>query len=330
MFRNWTDLTKPKALELDRETLTDRYGKFWCEPLERGYGTTIGNSLRRVLLSSLRGAAVSAVRLEGVEHEFTAVPGVVEDVTHIILNLKGVEIKMHDLEKVSVVIEKKGPCVIKASDIVRENIDILNPNHIIATVGDGAKIRMELTITAGRGYQQADRQRIAEMPIDTIPVDADYSPVREVNYQVLPSRVGQRIDFDKLTMEVKTNGAIRPEDAMGLAAKIMKEYLKIFINFDEALETEALEDEGGEEEFNKNLLRSVDELELSVRSANCLQNANIRHIYQLVQRTEAEMLKTKNFGRKSLSEIKEILAEMGLSLGMKLPEGFKVPTPDED
>ena len=329
MYKHWQNMIKPKTLEVNRETLTDRFGKFWCEPLERGYGTTIGNSLRRILISSLRGAAVTAIRIEGVEHEFSTVPEVVEDVTQMILNLKVVDLKLHDVEVVNVSIDKEGPAVVTAADIVDNKVEILNPDQHIATIGEGGRLQMDLTIADGRGYRQADRSQVVDQPVDTIPIDANFSPVREVNYQVTPARVGQVIDYDKLTMEIKTNGAIRPDDAIGLAAKILKEQLTIFINFDEAIEAVTTEEEKGEEEYNKNLLRSVDELELSVRSANCLQNASIRHIYQLVQRTESEMLKTKNFGRKSLSEIKDILSEMGLSLGMTLPEGFKPPKKEE-
>ncbi len=329
MYKHWQNMIKPKTLEVNRDTLTDRFGKFWCEPLERGYGTTIGNSLRRILISSLRGAAVTAIRIEGVEHEFSTVPEVVEDVTQMILNLKVVDLKLHDVEEVNVSIDKEGPAVVTAADIVDNKVEILNPDQHIATIGEGGRLQMDLTIADGRGYRQADRSQVVDQPVDTIPIDANFSPVREVNYQVTPARVGQVIDYDKLTMEIKTNGAIRPDDAIGLAAKILKEQLTIFINFDEAIEAVTTEEEKGEEEYNKNLLRSVDELELSVRSANCLQNASIRHIYQLVQKTESEMLKTKNFGRKSLSEIKDILSEMGLSLGMTLPEGFKPPKKEE-
>jgi len=324
MYKNWHDLIKPKQLEFDREVLTDRFGRFYCEPLMRGYGTTIGNAMRRILLSSLRGAAITAVQIEEVMHEFATIPEVVEDVTQIVLNFKQIDLKLSDAEKVVVRVDKKGPCEIKASDIVHDKVTVLNPDQHIAHVGENGRLTMELTIEMGRGYVPADSISERELPINTIPIDANFAPVREVNFFVNASRVGQKIDYDKLTIEITTNGSIRPEDALGLAAKILKEQLNIFINFDEAVDAEIPEEQGGEEEFNKNLLRSVDELELSVRSANCLQNANIRYIYELVQRSESEMLKTKNFGRKSLNEIKEILAEMGLSLGMKL-EGFTPP-----
>ena len=326
MYKNWHDLTQPKFLDYDRNSFTDRYGKFFCEPLMRGYGTTIGNALRRTLFSSLRGAAVSATKFDGVLQEFATIPEVVEDVTHIVLNLKQVELKMEDeAEEVFVRIEKKGPCEITAADIVHNKVTVLNPDQHIATVGGRGFFGCDLTIKMGRGYIPAGSISEQDQPIGTILVDANYSPVKEVNYIVTQSRVGQRIDFDKLTLEVTTDGSLRPDDALGLAAKIIKEQLSIFINFDESIDAEIPEEEKGEEEFNKNLLRSVDELELSVRSANCLQNANIRYIYELVQKSEAEMLKTKNFGRKSLNEIKEILAEMGLALGMKL-EGFSPPS----
>lgn len=325
MYKNWHDLIKPKHLEVDRAGLTDRYGKFYCEPLMRGYGTTIGNALRRILLGSLRGAAISSVKFDGVPHEFSTVPDVLEDVTYIILNLKQIDLKLEDgAESVKVLVEKKGPCEVTAADILHNQVTILNPDQHICTVGEGGTLLMELAIDMGRGYVAAASIAESDLPINTIPMDANYSPVREVNYTVTQSRIGQRIDFDKLSLEITTNGAVRPDDALALSAKIFKEMLSIFINFDESLDEALPEVTPKEEEFNKNLLRSVDELELSVRSANCLQNANIRYIYELVQRSEQEMLKTKNFGRKSLNEIKEILSEMGLSLGMKI-EGFVPP-----
>lgn len=325
MYKHWHDLIKPKQLDYDRDSLTDRYGKFYCEPLMRGYGITIGNSLRRILLSSLRGAAISAVKFDNVLHEFSTIPDVVEDVTHVILNIKQVQIKvLEEVEHLLVRVDKKGPCEVKAGDIQDSHIEILNPDDVLCTVGEGGHFGADLTITMGRGYVPAASMADQELPINTISIDAHYSPITEVNFTVTQSRVGQRIDFDKLTMEVNSNGAVRPDDALALAAKILKEQLTIFINFDESVDAEIAEERKPEEEFNKNLLRSVDELELSVRSANCLQNANIRFIYELVQKTEQEMLKTKNFGRKSLNEIKEILAEMGLSLGLKL-EGFVPP-----
>jgi len=325
MEKQWQDLIKPKRLEVDTSTLTDFYGKFTCEPLMRGYGTTLGNSLRRVLLSGLRGAAITAARIDGVLHEFTTVPDVSEDVTQMVLNMKEVRVKLHSSEQIKVLVEKKGPCNITAGDIEHNDVEVINPDHVIATLGDNAKMSLEVLIEKGRGFRAPDRSQVSEEPVDTIPIYARFSPVVKVNYKVTNARVGQFTDFDKLTMEVNTNGTIRPDDAVAIAAKIIKEHLNIFINFEEAPEEEEdLYLQESEPPFNRNLLRSVDELELSVRAANCLQNANIRFIYELVQKTEAEMLKTKNFGRKSLNEIKEILAGMGLQLGMKL-ENFPPP-----
>jgi DNA-directed RNA polymerase subunit alpha len=317
--RNWRDLIKPRGLVVDPESLTNTYGKFVAEPLERGFGITLGNSLRRVLLSSLQGAAITSVRIEGVDHEFMAIPEVAEDVTDIILNLKEVLLQIHSNEAKTLRIEAEGPREVKAGDIVADpQVEILNPGHHVLTLSEGARVRMEMTARRGRGYVPAERNKVPGQPIGTVPIDALFSPIRKVNYQVTNARVGQQTDYDKLTLEVWTDGSVVPADAVAYAAKIMKEQLSIFINFDETEEpaTEALPVQ--EAVLNENLFRSVDELELSVRSANCLQNANIKTIGDLVQKTEAEMLKTKNFGRKSLKEIKEILSEMGLSLGMKL------------
>jgi DNA-directed RNA polymerase subunit alpha len=317
--KNWRDLIKPRGLSVDQGSLRDTYGKFVAEPLERGFGTTLGNSLRRVLLSSLQGAAITSVRIEGVDHEFTTIPEVAEDVTDVILNLKEVLLQMHSSETKTLVLEAVGPKALKAGDIkVDQDVEILNPEHHILTVSEGGKVRMELTCRRGRGYVPSDRNKVQGAPIGTIPIDALFSPIKKVNYQVTNARVGQQTDYDKLTLEVWTNGAVKPTDAVAYAAKILKEQVTVFINFDETEEPVAVETPMQEERLNENLFRSVDELELSVRSANCLQQANIRTIGDLVQRSEAEMLKTKNFGRKSLKEIKEILAEMGLSLGMKL------------
>ena len=325
--RNWRDLIRPRTLEKDTDSLTDTYGKFTCEPLERGFGITLGNSLRRVLLSSLQGAAITAVRIDGALHEFTSLPGVVEDVTDIVLNLKETLIKMSDPGPRVVRIDKRDPGPVTASDIIlSDGIEILNADHHIATLTGEGRLSMEITVQMGRGYVPAERNKNSAMSVDTVAIDALFSPVRKVYYTVTNARVGQQTDFDKLILEVWTDGSVIPEDAIAFAAKILKEQLTIFINFEEVPEPE--EDGEADEEmraFNENLNRSVDELELSVRSANCLHNANIRLIGQLVQKTEAEMLKTKNFGRKSLKEIKEILASMGLSLGMKL-EGWKDPT----
>ncbi len=317
--KNWRDLIKPRGLQVDQESLTNTYGKFVAEPLERGFGITLGNSLRRVLLSSLQGAGITSVKIEGVDHEFTTVAEVSEDVTDIILNLKEVRLRMHTLDTKPLRIEVEGPKEVKAGDIITDpQVEVLNPGHHVATVAEGGKLRIEMTARRGRGYVPAERNKVAGQPIGTIPVDSLFSPVKKVNYQVTNARVGQVTDYDKLTLEVWTDGSVEPADAVAYAAKIVKEQLSIFINFDESEEPVAVEMPKSEEKLNENLFRSVDELELSVRSANCLQNANIKTIGELVQKTEAEMLKTKNFGRKSLKEIKEILAEMGLSLGMKL------------
>jgi DNA-directed RNA polymerase subunit alpha len=318
MSRNWRDLIRPKAIQLDQESNSQAYGKFTCEPLERGFGITIGNSLRRVLLASLQGAAISAVRLDGALHEFTAIPDVVEDVTDIILNLKEVVFKVESPRTYTVRLEKEGPGPVVAGDIKTvEGLSVLNPDHPIATLDKKGPLSMELTVSVGRGYVPAERNKSPTMPIGTIPIDALFSPIRKVNYTVQNARVGQVTDYDKLVLEVWTNGAVRPVDAVAYAAKILKEQLSIWINFEETEEAAYPLPGGDEQPLNENLFRSVDELELSVRSANCLQNANITLIGELVQKTEQDMLKTKNFGRKSLKEIKEILATMGLGLGMK-------------
>jgi DNA-directed RNA polymerase subunit alpha len=323
--KNWRDLIKPKALDVDKESLTANYGKFVAKPLERGFGLTLGNSLRRVMLSSLQGAAITGVKIEGVLHEFTPINDVTEDVAEIILNLKEVRFKMHT-EELIVTIDKTGPCTVKASDIVcSDQVQVLNPGQHIATIGKGGKLKAEIKISRGRGYQPAENHKREDLPVGWIVVDSFFSPIRRVNYTVTQSRVGQRTDYDKLTMEIWTDGSVQPEDAVSLGSKILKDQLSVFLNFEEEPEPVAQTKEEGGTGFNPNLYRSVEELELSVRSANCLQNANIKYIYELVQRTEAEMLKTKNFGRKSLNEIKDILGEMGLSLGMKL-DGFVAPT----
>lgn len=323
--KNWRDLIKPKALDVDKESLTPAYGKFVAKPLERGFGLTLGNSLRRVLLSSLQGAAITAVKIDGVVHEFTPIPDVKEDVAEIILNLKEIRLRLH-AEDATVVIDKVGPCEVKASDIQSSgSVQVLNPDQHIATLGKGGKLRAEIQVSRGRGYRPSENNKGEDMAIGWIPVDSFFSPIRRVNYTVTQSRVGQRTDFDKLTLEVWTDGSVNPEDAVSLASKILKDQLSVFLNFEEEPEPVAAAKDEASSQFNPNLYRSVEELELSVRSANCLQNANIKYIYELVQKTEAEMLKTKNFGRKSLNEIKDILTEMGLSLGMKL-EGFVAPT----
>ena len=317
--KNWRDLIKPKALEVDKETLTNTYGKFFAEPLERGFGITVGNTMRRVLLSSLQGGAVTALKIEGALHEFTTISDVAEDVTDIILNLKEVLVRLRTHEPKTLRIEHSGGGVIKAGDIIVDgDVEILNPDHHVATVSDGGKLKAELLARTGRGYVPADRNKTPGMAIGWIPIDALFSPIRKVNYMVTNARVGQQTDFDKLTLEVWTDGSVHPADAVSFAAKILKEQLQIFINFEEQPEYVERAPMAESSRMNENLWRTVEELELSVRSANCLQAANIRYIGELVQRSEAEMLKTKNFGRKSLKEIKEILATMGLSLGMKV------------
>jgi DNA-directed RNA polymerase subunit alpha len=315
--KNWRDLIRPRMLELEERS--DTYAKFVCEPLERGFGTTLGNSLRRILLSSLQGAAITAVKIEGALHEFTTLPDVVEDVTDIILNLKEVLLRMHDPKPKVIRLDKEGEGRVTARDItLSDGVEVLNPDHPICTLSRGGKVHMELHVGMGRGYVPAERNKSLNMAVGTVPIDSLFSPVKKVNYTVTNARVGQQTDFDKLSLEVWTNGAVRPDDALAFAAKILKEQLTIFINFEEQPEPVESPVNEEQEKLNENLWRTVDELELSVRSANCLQNANIKYIGELVQRSEAEMLKTKNFGRKSLKEIKEILATMGLSLGMKL------------
>lgn len=320
MYKNWRDLIKPKRLQIESETLNDSYGKFFAEPFERGFGTTLGNSLRRVLLSSLQGAAIVSVRIKGVLHEFSTIPGVTEDVTDIVLNLKGVKLRLHGHEGRNIRIVKKGAGVITAGDIITDNnVEILNPDHHIATCSKDADVEMDMIVSMGKGYVSAEKNRDEKAPVGTIPIDSIFSPIRKVNFAVTNARVGQVTDYDKLTVDVYTDGSVRPDDAVAFAAKILKDQLQIFINFDEeTVEPEMVEEEEEAKKINENLYRSVDELELSVRSANCLKNANIHLIGELVQKSEAEMLKTQNFGRKSLNEIKDILAEMGLTLGMKL------------
>lgn len=322
MHRNWQDLIRPKSLESD--VLNDTYGKFVAKPLERGYGLTLGNSLRRVLLSSINGAAIVAVRIQGVEHEFSTVPGTKEDVTDIILNLKQVNLRYLGEADATLKLETVGPKVVTAGDIQTDGeVEVLNPDQVIATLDDGGKLSMEMIVRHGRGYVSADANRTEDLPVGMIAIDSIFAPVRRVAYNVSNARVGQMTDYDKLTLEVWTNGAVRPDDAIAYAAKILKEQLTIFVNFDETEEEEvrSVEDSAVKPSLNENLFKTVDSLELSVRAANCLENANIKYIGELVTKTEAEMLKTKNFGRKSLNEIKDILAEMGLSLGMKI-DGF--------
>ncbi|MGH7827425.1 MAG: DNA-directed RNA polymerase subunit alpha [Candidatus Binatia bacterium] len=317
MYRHWTDLIKPTQLELDDKTLTSTYGKFYAEPFERGFGQTIGNSLRRILLSSLMGAAIVAVRIKGILHEFSTIPGITEDVTDIILNLKEVRLRLNDGEQQTLKVEAKGPKMVQAKDIIGSNVEILNPEHPIATLSRDAKLDMELVAKLGRGYVPAERNKDEGSPVDTVFIDSVFSPIQKVNFTVTNARVGQRTDYDRLVFEVHTDGGIKPEDAMAYAAKILQDQVAIFVNFNDEPQPER-RDEGPALPLNDNLFRSVDELEFSVRSQNCLQNADIKYIGELVQKSEQEMLKTKNFGHKSLSEIKEILREMGLELGMKI------------
>ncbi|WP_428264632.1 DNA-directed RNA polymerase subunit alpha [Haliangium sp.] len=325
MAKNWRDLIRPRMLETEQKTST--YGKFSCEPLERGFGTTLGNSLRRVLLSSLQGAAITHAHMEGALHEFSSLAGVVEDVTDVILNLKETLIKV-DEEKNSYTIrlDKEGEGPVTAGEITTgPGVTILNPEHVICHLSRDGRVSMELIVGTGRGYVPAERHT-TNPGVGYIPIDALFSPVKKANFTVTNARVGQQTDYDKLTLEVWTNGAVVPDDAVAYAAKILKEQLNIFINFEEQAEPVEQQVDEEQEKLNENLWRTVDELELSVRSANCLQNASIKYIGELVQKTESEMLKTKNFGRKSLKEIKEILAEMGLSLGMKL-DNWPGPNP---
>ena len=321
MYKHWTDLIKPKKLEVDDKGLTSTYGKFYAEPFERGFGQTVGNSLRRILLSSLMGAAIVSVRMKGILHEFSTIPGITEDVTDIILNLKEVRLKLHDTEQQTLKIEAKGPKTIQAKDIIGgPSVEILNPEQHIATLSREGKLDMEMVAKMGRGYVLAERNKEEGAPVDTVFIDAIFSPIRKVNFHITNARVGQRTDYDRLVFEVWTDGSIKPEDAVAFAGKILQDQLQIFINFDEEPQREARQ-ESPSTPLNENLYRSVDELEFSVRSQNCLQNADIKYIGELVQKTEQEMLKTKNFGHKSLNEIKEILRDMGLELGMKL-DGF--------
>ena len=318
----WKGFQRPKRLEFERETLTDRFGRFYAQPFERGFGTTIGNAMRRVLLSSIEGAAVTAVKIDGVLHEFSPIPGVVEDATDIILNLKQVPLKMHvDTTKTLYLrVEKAGE--VKARDIETDaDIEILEPDAHIATVAEGGKLHMEMRVKRGRGYVAADKNFDEDLGIGWIPVDSVHSPIKKVNYLVEAARIGQATDYDKLTIDVWTNGSVTPRDAVSLSAKLVRDHLNIFINLEE---TGDLQQDSSSDTpraaSNENLDKSVEELELSVRSYNCLKNANIRTIRELVQKTEGEMLKTKNFGRKSLNEIKEILTGMGLSLGMRVDQ----------
>jgi len=317
----WKGFQKPKRLACNLETLTATYGEFSAQPFERGFGTTIGNSLRRVLLSSIEGAAITAVKIEGVLHEFSPIPGVVEDATDIILNLKQVPLRLHGEgpKTLTLSVDKPGP--VKASQIRTDaDVEVLNPDVYLATVSEGGKLHVEMRIKHGRGYISADQNFDEDLAIGYIPIDSVHSPVRKVNYTVEPARLGQVTDYDKLSLKVWTNGAVSPQDAVGLSAKLLKDHMAIFINFEEKPAAYEEAAGAGMEIRNENLNRSVEELELSVRSYNCLKNANIQSIGELIQKSEQEMLRTKNFGRKSLNEIKEILGTMGLSLGMKVDD----------
>jgi len=317
----WKGFQKPKRLAVNLDTLTDRYGEFYAQPFERGFGTTIGNALRRVLLSSIEGAAITAVKIEGVLHEFSSIPGVVEDATDIILNLKQIPLKMNveGPKTLYLNVEQAGEVT---SRTIQEDpdVEILDKDVYLATVSEGGSLRVEMRVKMGRGYVSAEKNFDEDLPIGYIPVDSVHSPIRKVNYTVEAARLGQMTDYDKLALNVWTNGAVSPQDAVGLAAKLLKDHMTIFINFEESPESEEVAQEKAPVMRNDALDRSVEELELSVRSYNCLKNANIQTIRQLVEKSEQEMLKTKNFGRKSLNEIKEILAAMGLSLGMKFDE----------
>ncbi len=322
--KNWQDLIKPSNLSVD--TIVPGFkATMVVEPLERGFGTTLGNALRRILLSSLKGGAVNAIKIDGVLHEFSSIPGVREDVTEIILNIKGLALKVDSDAPQRIYLNATGPAVVTAGQITtNQSVEIMNPEAVICTLDAGASINIEMMVSTGKGYVVASQNRPEDCPIGLIPIDSIYSPVKSVVYKVVNARVGQQTDYDKLYLTVETNGVVSPEDAVALAARIMQEQLKSFINFEEPEET-TIEDKIAELPFNKNLLLKVDELELSVRSANCLKNDNIIYIGDLVQKTESEMLRTPNFGRKSLNEIKELLAEMDLHLGMQV-EGW----PPED
>ncbi len=321
MQRNWRSLIQPKRIDIDKTTHSCFFGEFSCQPLERGFGTTLGNALRRILLSSIQGAAIVSAKFDGVLHEFSTIPGVKEDVTDMILNLKGVRLKLNQDGPRTIRIDASKAGVITAGDIVTDGtVEILNPDHYIATlVGKKVSCKAELVVKMGKGYVAAQKELNPDQPEGTINIDAIFSPIKKVNYTVTYARVGQIADYDRLILEVWTDGSVVPEDAVAYAAKILKEQLDPFINFsEEEEEEEASQIEGKEEDINDILLRRVEDLELSVRSANCLKNAGINLIGELVRKTEAEMLKTKNFGRKSLNEIKEILTESGLNFGMKL------------
>ncbi|MGE0824237.1 MAG: DNA-directed RNA polymerase subunit alpha [Candidatus Binatia bacterium] len=320
MQESWRDLIKPKGLEVDDKTVTLTYGRFFGEPFERGFGTTLGNSLRRVLLSSLSGAAITKVQIRDIPHEFSSIPGVTEDVTDILLNLKEVRFRLRNSESENIRLDVHGERLVTAGDFnVGPYVDVLNPEHHIATLGKGARLEIEATVRRGRGYVTAERQKgTEENPVDTILLDAAFSPVRKVNFVVTNARVGQRTDYERLALEVWTDGSIRPEEAVTAAARVLQEQLAIFVGSSEEQESRAETREEPAPSLNTNLFRPIEELNFSVRSANCLQSADIRYVGELVQKTENDLLKTKNFGRKSLNEIREALQSMGLELGMRL------------
>jgi len=327
----WKGFQKPKRLTCDNLTLTDKYGQFTAQPFERGFGTTIGNALRRVLLSSIEGAAITAMKIEGVMHEFSSIPGVVEDATDIILNLKQIPLKMNVEDPKTLYLHVDQPGAVTSGMIQEDpDVEILDKDVYLATVSEGGSLHIEMRVKIGRGYVSAEKNLDEDLPVGYIPVDSVHAPIRKVNYTVEAARLGQMTDYDKLALDVWTNGAVSPQDAVGLAAKLLKDHMSIFINFEEPTDVEVPPPERTATGRNENLDRSVEELELSVRSYNCLKNANITTIRELVQKTEPEMLKTKNFGRKSLNEIKEILATMGLSLGMRFDErGAPIPPAPE-
>jgi DNA-directed RNA polymerase subunit alpha len=318
MVKNWRDLIRPRRIEIEEEP-SETYGQFECAPLERGFGLTLGNALRRVLLSSLQGSAIAAVRIENVLHEFTTVPGVLEDVSDIVLNLKEVRLRMHAVGPKTIRISKQGPGPVTAGDFQSDDqqVEILNPDHPIATLSEDGSLQLEATVERGKGFVLAERNKKDDQPVGTVPIDSVFSPVGKVNYTVTNARVGRDTDYDKLTLQVWTDGSVTPADAMAFAAKILKDQLSIFINFEEDVDQPVAEGPRVTE-LNEVLFRAVGELELSVRSANCLQNADIKYVGELVQKSEGEMLRTKNFGRKSLNELKQILGEFGLEFGMKV------------
>lgn len=321
IYKNWQELIKPNKVDINHGANAEMNGKIVAEPLERGFGLTLGNALRRILLSSLQGAAVTAIQIDGVLHEFSSIEGVREDVTDIVLNVKAIAVRMHVEGPKKMRLSAKGPCEVTAGMIeAGADIEIMNPDLVICTLDKGADLNMEMTVNTGKGYRPAAQNRPEECPAGLIPVDSVFSPVRKVSYEVEDTRVGQITDYDKLTLQIETNGVISPEDSVAFASRILQDQLQVFINFDEP-EAKKEEDEADELPFNRNLLRKVDELELSVRSANCLKNDNILYIGDLVQKSEGDMLRTPNFGRKSLNEIKEVLTNMGLHLGMQV-EGW--------